>query len=129
MPFVTKLYMEIWPFYSLGPQGGYLEVSWSILPCITLCPLICPKTVKIPALKGLIDTNFNITLIQSKKLTVSEISETTHMHTIIKLTLLQWWVYGWKKHCGNLARHQEAQVFYLHLLLLTRFLLLLVKKG
>ena len=32
--------MEIWPFYSPGPQRGYLGVSQ-------------PKTVKIPAPKGL----------------------------------------------------------------------------
>ena len=42
--------MEI---FSPGPQGGYLGGSQPMLPCVTLCPLISPKTVKIPALKGL----------------------------------------------------------------------------
>ena len=28
------------PFYSPGPQGGYLGGSRPMLPCVTLCPLI-----------------------------------------------------------------------------------------
>ena len=56
MPLSTILYMEIWPFYSPGPQGGYLGESQPMLPCVKLCTLVtCPKTVIIPpALKRLI---------------------------------------------------------------------------
>ena len=46
MPLVTILYMEIWPFYSPGPQGGYLGGSRSMLPCVTLCSLITSKVQK-----------------------------------------------------------------------------------
>ena len=48
VPFVTILYMELWPLYSPGPRRG----SQPMLPCVTLCPLIT-KTVKIPGLNGL----------------------------------------------------------------------------
>ena len=53
MPLVTILHMEIWPFYSPGPQGGDQGGSQPMLPCVTFCPLISPKTIKIPELKGL----------------------------------------------------------------------------
>ena len=54
-PFWLKLFLFVWihliplsgPFYSPGPQGGCLGRSRPILPCV----LLCPKTVKIPALK------------------------------------------------------------------------------
>ena len=71
----TIMVIKICPFYSPGPQRGYIGGSRPMLPCVTLCPLI---TVKIPALKGLktwlvnlIFRNdfspFNLSLFLSKK--------------------------------------------------------------
>ena len=50
---VSYLAMKIWPFYGPGYWGGYLRALRPMLLCVTLCPLKCPKTVKILALKGL----------------------------------------------------------------------------
>ena len=46
MPLITILYMEIWPFYSPGPQGGYIGGSRPMFPCVTLWPLITKKSKK-----------------------------------------------------------------------------------
>ena len=51
LPKTSYLVIEIWPIYSPGPQGRYLEAPRPMLPCVTLCPLI---TVKILEMKGLI---------------------------------------------------------------------------
>ena len=51
---VSYLAMKIWPVYGHGYWGEYLGASRPMFLCVTLSSnKLCPKTVKILALKGL----------------------------------------------------------------------------